>query len=233
MGLVGFESWEPYKESLDSIPIDNYFPYQGDLIQLIKPPNDIYLCISGCCDIYRQDKKLDYLQLLKAYPLPIFMKQCFLDKQDIKQNVNDGFSTPIKSDFDINEFDEFLAGKNKGKELLMKICRNDYSPRYIFLPHQTAIYNVDLVIDLQALTSIKLSSTTEDLCINDRLPTDSILKCTIARLNYRFRDIILQSYAFYTSRIALPEKHVPKPTSDGKGFYSQISERIKDYIQKT
>jgi hypothetical protein len=91
------------------------------------------------------------------------------------------------------------------------------------------MFDKDIIIDLQNIKSIPcVEPKKEASSINDYINDESNkITSLFARLDYRYRDFVLQKLSFYIGRIALPDykQIVPK---DDHGFYSELFSRVLD-----
>jgi hypothetical protein len=219
--LTGFEDWLPYKENLQRQVVSTYFPYQGDIIQLKSSVSEgtYDLFISGCCDIYQETVRncdnLDYLTFLKVIPISTFILNNYKSEHPLGQLVK-------------TEFEEYL--KNTAKQDINNLFISS-NIRYFFIPHQIGFLEKDIIIDCQSIKCIKidLSIDRRKKDINNYLGINDSAINLFTRLNYLYRDAVLQKFSFYQSRIALPDTHI-KTRVEKENFNAHINSRIIDEL---
>lgn len=236
MPMICFDDWLPYiKEGLPQ-DINQYFPHQGDIIKMSSTGNNQYeLCISACCDIHRREEKLNYLTFLKVYDLPYFIsKHIFICEKNKEQPTDtENFSTMLPATFEdfvlgysLERFEADLK-MDRYKGYIDTLFKNN-NPRYVFMPYLEDAFEKNIVIDLQAIKGIFLGDIIdESKSANEYLNEGDKIIEFCARLDYRYRDFVLQKFANSNSRIALPDTGFDKGSKSERALiYPAIVDKI-------
>ncbi|OGC16290.1 hypothetical protein A2246_04355 [candidate division WOR-1 bacterium RIFOXYA2_FULL_37_7] len=232
MSLSGFEEWQTYDKKYSDMELSAFFPSQGDLVQTTRKSGSCFLiCITNCCDI--DNEKYERLSFIEAVTIYRFLRDRYIkDKiKDSNAKIKSGenFSTEtieqIKNSANKKAIDEYYSANNKRAELKSIFENRPEEFRYIFIPHYKEYFNKDLIVDLQRMTSFVLINKDNPASINERIiEKKDKIKVIHAKLNYLFRDYILQRLGAYISRVSLPSFKKLDKNYD-QGFWFQVFDR--------
>lgn len=232
MTLTGFERWNVYEKKYDNEELPRYLPSQGDVLTLNNTPDGVFLiCITNCCDAF--DFDYNNLSFVTAFSVGVFMRTKYIEEKynDLLERKKNGrpddFGNETKKTIvaaaSKENIGKYYSSNTKKNDCFREIFENK-AARFVFMPHNEH-FEKDLIIDLQDVVTINIERPEACQNINECISDEAAkVKNLYAKLDYLYRDYIMQKIGAYMSRVSLPARNIPKKIQN-EGFWFEVFDR--------